>query len=53
MVSGGNPGKREQGKKAVTGTIIGVLITLAAFLIVKTFVNLIGISDVGGFPLTR
>lgn len=49
LISGASPSKREQGKKIITGTLIGVLITLFAFLIVQTFVSLLGISNIGGF----
>ncbi len=49
LISGASPGKLEQGKKILTGTVIGVLITLFALLIVRTFLQLVGICGVGGF----
>jgi len=39
MVSGGNPSKRDSAKRILTGTLIGLLIVLFAFLIVKEFVH--------------
>lgn len=49
LTSGGSPGRLEQGKKTLTGTLIGVLITLLAYLIVATFVKFLGASGIGGF----
>jgi hypothetical protein len=37
LIAGANPGLLEQGKKILTGTLIGILIVLCAFLIVNTF----------------
>ncbi|MDO8536664.1 MAG: hypothetical protein Q7R94_00245 [bacterium] len=44
MLAGGNPGKLEEGKKIVTGTIIGIVLTVGALLIVKTFVSVLGVE---------
>ena len=49
LMSGANPGGIEQGKKIVTGTVMGILIRFSSYLIVKTFVSFIGIQGVGGF----
>ncbi|MEK9180297.1 MAG: hypothetical protein AAB897_02700 [Patescibacteria group bacterium] len=49
LISGGSPDKLGQGKKILTGTLIGALIVLCAYLIIKTFVSLLGISGIGGF----
>jgi len=50
MASGGNPGRISEGKKVLTGTLIGLLITLFAYLIVKTLIDTLGIN--GLIPLT-
>jgi hypothetical protein len=44
LVSGGNPGRRDSAKKILTGTLIGLLIVLFAFLIVKEFVHFFGLG---------
>lgn len=49
IVSTGNPGKVSEGKKIVTGTLVGVLITLGAFLVISTFLKVLGVTAVGGF----
>lgn len=49
MLAGGSPEKLGQGKKILTGTLIGVLIVLASFLILRTFINFLGIAGIGGF----
>ena len=38
LISGPSPTVHEKGKKILTGTVIGILIVLGAFLIVNTFV---------------
>ncbi len=50
IISSGNPGKISEGKKILTGTIIGVLIMLSAYLIVSTFINVLGLANF--IPLT-
>ncbi len=45
LISAGNPSKISEGKKILTGTLIGLLIILSAYLIVKTFINTLGITD--------
>lgn len=49
MIAGASPDKFATGKKILTGTIIGVVIVLASYLIVSTFVSALGILCVGGF----
>ncbi len=49
LIAGGSPQKMASGKKILTGTVIGIIIVLAAYLIVKTFVGFLGIAGVGGF----
>lgn len=49
MLSQGNPGRQGDAKKMITGTVIGILIVLCAYLIVFTFIKIVGISGVGGF----
>ncbi|OGZ53426.1 MAG: hypothetical protein A3B25_01880 [Candidatus Ryanbacteria bacterium RIFCSPLOWO2_01_FULL_48_26] len=46
LTSAGNPGKISDGKKILTGTLIGILIILSAYLIVKTFIDALGISGI-------
>ena len=46
LISAGNPGRISEGKKILTGTLIGVLIILSAYLIVRT---LIVTLDIGRF----
>jgi hypothetical protein len=41
LVSGGNPGKRATGKSIITGTLIGLAITVCAGLIVNEALNLL------------
>ncbi len=38
-----------EGKKILTGTLIGILIVLTAYLMIKTLVSLLGITNIGGF----
>jgi len=50
LVAGGDPGKLGEGKKILTGTLVGILIVLGAFLIVSTFIKFLGVSGfVKGF----
>ncbi len=42
MISGGSEERLSKGKKMITGTVIGVVIALLAFVIVATFLWLIG-----------
>jgi hypothetical protein len=49
LTSQGNPGKLGEGKKILTGTLVGALITLGGYLIVKTFVGFLNIGGIGGF----
>lgn len=50
MLAGGDPGKMQSAKKILTGTLIGVLITLGAYLIVATFIKVLEVGNyVGGF----
>ena len=44
LISSGNAGKISDGKKILTGTLIGLLIILSAYLIVKTFVVTLGLT---------
>ena len=52
MLSQGNPGRQSDARKMVTGVAIGLLIVLCAYLIVYTFVSVLGISGIGGFGTT-
>lgn len=45
IISGGNPGKTGEAKKILTGTLIGVVIVLSAFIIIKLFVDLFSLSS--------
>jgi len=49
VISRGSPEKTGQARKMVTGVVIGLLIVLCAYLIVYTFVSVMGISGIGGF----
>ncbi len=49
MLSRGNPEGASGAKKMITSVVIGLLIVLCAYLIVATFVSVLGISGVGGF----
>jgi len=42
LVSAGNPDRISTGKRILTGAIIGIAIGLASFVIVNTFLGLIG-----------
>ncbi|RJQ28634.1 hypothetical protein C4571_03120 [Candidatus Parcubacteria bacterium] len=49
LTSGGSEERLGSGKKILTGTVIGIVIVLAAFLIVNTFISLIGVRGVIGW----
>ena len=50
MISRGNPEGTSQAKKMITGTVIGLLVVICAYIIVYTFVNVLGIAgSIGGF----
>lgn len=49
MFAGANPGMLEQGKKVLTGAVIGLAIVLCSYLIVATVLKVLGVTDVGGF----
>lgn len=52
MTAGANPSNIESGKKILTGTLIGAVIVLLAFLIIKSIVALFGVGLPGiTFPL--
>jgi hypothetical protein len=44
-----NPGERSKAKKMITGVVVGTVIVLCSWLMVKTVVTFFGISGVGGF----
>ncbi len=45
LTSGGNPEKRKAAKNAMTSVLIGVVIVMAAWLIVKTVLKALGVDD--------
>lgn len=47
LVSGGNPGLRSKGTGVVKANIIAILMVMAAFLILNTFIKFVGIQ--GGY----
>ena len=49
IFAGANPGMLENGKKTLTSTVIGIVIVLAAYLIVSAFLYAMTITGVGGF----
>jgi hypothetical protein len=49
MIAGANPGMLEQGKKILTGAVVGLALVLCSYLIVATFISAIGITGIGGF----
>jgi hypothetical protein len=51
MLAGANPGLESTAKKALKGTLIGVVIVLCAYAIISTFVSCLGITGVGGFGI--
>ena len=44
LTSQGNPGKLGEGKKILTGTLVGVLITLGGYLILQTFTSFLNLN---------
>ncbi len=46
---GGKKASISKGRSVITGTFVGVLIVLVAYVLVKTFINVLGIGGVGGF----
>lgn len=50
LVSSGSDERLGKGKKIITGTLIGIALALGAFLIVNTFISLLGIK---GIPLAN
>lgn len=48
MTSGDSPSRLEQGKKTIIYAIIGVIIALASFTIINTFMWLIGTTTIRG-----
>ena len=49
MISSGDPGRLETGKKILTGTIIGLAIVLCAYLLISTVLKVLGVTSIGGF----
>ena len=49
LISGANPDLLSTAKKALTGTLWGVIIVLFSWLIINTVVTAFGITGVGGF----
>jgi hypothetical protein len=49
MFAGANPGMLENGKKVLTGAVIGVVIVLCSYLIVATFLKIFSVTAIGGF----
>jgi hypothetical protein len=49
MLAGANPGMLENGKKVLTGAVIGLIIVLCSYLIVNTVLWALSIVSVGGF----
>jgi len=50
MISGGSPEKVGTARKLITGTVIGILIVLCAYLLLYTFTNVLNIQQyIGGF----
>jgi len=49
LISGGSPERLGTGKKILTGTVIGIAIVLGAFLIVNTFISVLGVGDSVGW----
>jgi hypothetical protein len=49
MLAGANPGMLETGKKILTGTVIGLVIVLCAYLLVNTVLSVLSVTSIGGF----
>lgn len=45
LTAAGNPGKLESAKKMITYAVIGLLIALAAWLIIEALVNTLGVQS--------
>ena len=48
LTAGANPGNIETGKSILKGTVIGVVIILLAFVLIRTLVTVLGV-DLPGF----
>ncbi len=44
LTSGGNPGKVSEGKKILTGTLVGALLALGGYLILNTFISFLNLN---------
>lgn len=49
LLAGANPEMISAGKKALTATVIGLVIVLCAYLIVNTVITVLNITGIGGF----
>jgi hypothetical protein len=49
LIAGANPEEIGKAKKMLVGTAIGVAIVLSAWIIVNTFIFVLGVSGIGGF----
>jgi hypothetical protein len=49
LIAGANAESISRARKTLIGTVIGVLIVVSAWLIINTFVTVIGIQYIGGF----
>ncbi|MGC9598851.1 MAG: hypothetical protein ABSE18_00485 [Minisyncoccia bacterium] len=49
LISRGSPEKTSEARKMITSVVIGLLIVLCAYIIVYTFVHVLGIIGIGGF----
>jgi uncharacterized membrane protein len=49
MLAGANPEFESTAKKALTGTVIGLVIILCSYVIIATLVSFLGITHIGGF----
>lgn len=47
LTAGANPGNIETGKKVLKGTLIGVVIILLAFVVIKSIVTFLGVNLAG------
>jgi len=45
LISGASPGQHENAKKILTGTLVGLLIVLFAFVVIKMFVEFFSLSN--------
>lgn len=44
LTAGANPARRSQGTTMIRGTIIGIIIILSAFVLISSFIRLIGVT---------